>query len=227
VKIDGTTAYEKIDFYQSHRDKILRAASDKKARDAIPTKRGGGTKPNDHAVRIKLDVKLKTRSVKVGQLTVDDIESFAKVRDIDADLPYDKMSESNFKKGVARILKEKGDFKDWGGESRDLSTTRLLLEGKRLTAAFAFKGPGQKGRLTPGKMGKNGDQIQRLARCPAQVFIVQYWNEIDDSVLEQLKSLIQLKSFFEDQKVWYGIIDGQDSARLIAAYPKEFSKTVK
>ncbi len=127
-----------------------------------------------------------------------------------------------FKNGVAAILGEQGPFKDWGGESRDLSSTRVRLGGKRRIAAFAFKGPGQTGKLTPGKMGKNGDQIQRLVRCPAEIFIVQYWAQIDDSVIEQLKALVTLKSYLEDEQLWWGVIDGNDSARLIAAYPKKF-----
>ena len=84
--------------------------------------------------------------------------------------------------------------------------------------------PGVKGKLTPGKMGKNGDQIQRLVTCPADVFIVQYWHVIDDSVLEQLEKLCQAKSFLEDREIWYGIIDGQDSNRLMEAYPKAFGR---
>ena len=49
-------------------------------------------------------------------------------------------------------------------------------------------------------MGKNGDQIQRLVlECPADVFLVQYWNAIDDSVLEQLEKFAQYKSYTEEQ----------------------------
>ena len=125
------------------------------------------------------------------------------------------------------ILNERGSFQDWGGELRNLSSTRLRIKGKRRAAAFAFKGPGKTGRLTPGKMGKHGDQIQRLAKCPAEVFVIQYWAEIDDSVLAQLEQLIQLKSFLESRQLWYGIVDGQDSARLIQAYPKQFKSAHK
>ena len=60
-------------------------------------------------------------------------------------------------------------------DDRTLSSTRLRIEGERRAAAFAFKGPGKTGRLTPRKMGKNGDQIQRLSKCPAEVFLIQYW----------------------------------------------------
>ena len=103
------------------------------------------------------------------------------------------------KKGVAKILGEKGDFNDWGGENHDLISTRLYIKNTRKTVAFAFKGPGTKGKLTPGKMGKNGDQIQRLAKCKtANVIMVQYWGQIDDSVIEQLGD-------FGQNQIVYGI----------------------
>jgi hypothetical protein len=134
------------------------------------------------------------------------------------------MPETTFKNGVARILGERATFKDWGGELRDLSSTHLTISGKRRAAAFAFKGPGTGGRLTPAKFGKNGDQIQRLTRCPAEAFFIQYWSEIDDASFEQLEKLVQLKSYLEGRKLWYGMIDGDDSARLIQAYPAAFSR---
>ena len=73
-------------------------------------------------------------------------------------------------------------------------------------------------------MGKNGDQIQRLIKCPADVFLIQYWAEIGDAILEQLERFAQLKSYLEDRDIRYGVIDGVDSTRLMLAYPKAFSK---
>lgn len=75
--------------------------------------------------------------------------------------------------GMQQVLGEKGKFQDWGGEGNDLWTTRLRLGGKRRATAFAFKSGGTPGKLTPAKMGRNGDQIQRLFQSPADVFIVQ------------------------------------------------------
>ncbi len=150
-------------------------------------------------------------------------ESSKAVKKVPDGLDYVQMAEGEFKHGVAQILGERGSFKDWGGESRDLSSTRLRVAGKRRRAAFAFKGPGKSGRMTPAKMGKNADQIQRLARCPADVFFVHYSAEVDDSVMQQLEQLMTAKSFLESRKVWYGVIDGQDSARLIHAYPRQFT----
>ncbi len=222
-KKDGVTVYEKIEFMQRYRNKILAAAQNKKKREAIPTKRNAGSSKKSVTVTVKIP-KAKNRATPI---TIDDLESFAAVRKVPDGLSYLKMPEKKFKDGLAAILNERGSFQDWGGELRDLTSTRLRINGKRRTAAFAFKGPGQTGRLTPGKMGKHGDQIQRLAKCPAEVFVVQYWAEIDDSVLAQLEQLIQLKSFLESRQLWYGIVDGQDSARLIQAYPKQFKTTTK
>lgn len=119
-------------------------------------------------------------------------------------------------------MRQGGIFKDWGGEINDLFATHLRIQGKRKSAAFGFKGPGVKGRLTPGRMGKNGDQIQRLFESPAEVFIVQHWRDIDQSVLKQMESLAVAKSVLTGAQILYGIMDGQDSRRVYEAYKSKF-----
>ena len=71
-------------------------------------------------------------------------------------------------------------------------------------------------------MGKNGDQIQRLVLCPAEVFLIQYCAQIDTSVLQQLEMLVQFKSYVQETELRYGIIDGHDSSRLVKAYADAF-----
>jgi hypothetical protein len=225
TKIHSRTAYEKIDFYQRNRSKILRLAANSTALERFPTKR----RPQGTEKIIKItNLNLERDLIKARLITIDEIASFAKVKDIPY-LPkqYYRMAERDFKNGVAKILGEYGEFKDWGGEHSDLFSTHIVISEGRKSVAFAFKGPGQKGKLTPGKLGKNGDQIQRLMTCPADVFFVQYWGEIDQSVLEQLEKFAQLKSLFERKTIWYGLIDGNDSARLIQAYPEAFEETVQ
>lgn len=134
------------------------------------------------------------------------------------------MSEKQFKRGVQSIIGEPGKFKDWGGEKSDLYTTRLRMNGKRLGAAFAFKGPGEKRKLVPGRMGKNGDQAQRLFQEEADVFLVQHWREIDSSVIELMRSLAVAKSVTTGKRIWYGVIDGTDSQRICSAYSAQFNK---
>lgn len=74
----------------------------------------------------------------------------------------------------------------------------------------------------PSKMGKNGDQIQRLFRSSASVFLVQYWGQIDGSIAEQMEKIAIAKSVAEGKRIYWGIIDGEDTKRLIAAYSKWF-----
>jgi hypothetical protein len=78
------------------------------------------------------------------------------------------------------------------------------------------------GILTPGKLGKNGDQIQRLFLSPAEIFIVQYHSQIGQSVIEQMKAFATINSVREGKRAWYGIIDGDDTNRLLAANPRSF-----
>jgi hypothetical protein len=120
------------------------------------------------------------------------------------------------------VIGEKGTFKDWGGEKSDLWTTRIRVGGRRRSAAIALKGPGLKSKLTPARMGRNGDQIQRLFTSTAEVFLVQHWREIDESVVVQLETFAKVKSLATGEEILFGTIDGEDSKRLTAAYPKEF-----
>lgn len=87
---------------------------------------------------------------------------------------------------------------------------------------FAFKGPGMQGTLTPKKLGKNGDQIQRLFLSPAEIFIVQYHSQIDQSVIEQMIAFATLNSVRERKRIYYGVIDGDDTNLLLKAYPVKF-----
>jgi hypothetical protein len=218
----GQTGYQKIDFFHDHRKKILSAGADRKVRSKIPTKSNPARGASRETVRVRVDIRAPSRRVRARHITIDEIESFFAVRSADIGTSFTRISETRFKDGVASILGERTKFKDWGGEQRDLASTRVRIGGRRRSAAFAFKGPGKTGRLTPAKMGKNGDQIQRLFRCPAEVFVVQYWRDIDDSVLEQVEKYAQLKALLEGREILYGVIDGWDSNRLIVAYPKRF-----
>jgi len=125
------------------------------------------------------------------------------------------------------ILGEPGVFKDWGGETSDLYSSHARVKGKRQRIAFAFKGPAKKGKLVPGMMGKNGDQIQRLFQEDADIYIVQYHGQIDPSVVRQMQALALARWATTGNQIFYGVIDGTDSERLRLAYPNEFSPKKK
>lgn len=220
TKLGGETAYEKDAFYSQHRDKILSLARDKGRLERFPTK----VRP--HPATVKLEsVQLPRNFIRVRQITIEDVDSFAKARRFRKTPPLTPgpVSEAMFKRGIQRILGEFGKFQDWGGELNDLLTTRLRLSGKRKPAAFGFKGRGQGGKLTPKKMGKNGDQIQRLFMTNAEVFFVQYWGQVDESVPHLMHQLAKAKSASEGNMIYYCVIDGADTQILMQAYPRFFA----
>ncbi len=218
IRRAGQTGYEKDRFYVGRKDEILRYVRNPKAFAKLPTK-----------IRPKIDrdgnvvIRFEKDRVHVRPITVEDIDSFSKVIGVRIERGvYVPMPELHFKKGIKTILGETGDFQDWGGERNDLYSTRLRLFNGRMLTAFAFKGKGTTGILTPKKMGKKGDQIQRLFKSAAQVFILQYWGQIDESVIEQMIAFAEAKSATEGSTVYYGVIDGDDSNRIIKAYPNAF-----
>jgi hypothetical protein len=215
-KINGETCYQKIPFFNQNKSKILALARNSKRRLNYPTKR---KLIQSSIVTIKIDKKYG----KAVRVTIDDIDSFGRVKDIKPSGNISsKISENSFKNGIKNILIEEGDFKDWGGEKNDLYSTRMLINGKRIAVSLALKGPGTKGVLVPAKMGKNGDQIQRLFQTDADLFIVQYWNRIDQSIVEQLEAFAVAKSMMTQKTLYYCIIDGIDSNRIYLSYKENF-----
>lgn len=219
-KINGKYAFIKDPFFSQHKAEIIRLVKNKSAREKFYTK--WNPKVSTSTVIINLPVTKK--DVNIKHITVDDLDSFQKVTEIEL-APESKnqpILEETFQQGLQKILCEKGEFHDWGGEGDDLFSNRLILNGKRVTVVFGLKGRGTKGKLTPKKLGKNGDQIQRLFRGSADVFFVQYWDQIDESVIEQMKLIATAKSYYENRQIYYGEIDGQDTLRIIQAYNESF-----
>lgn len=215
IKGAGGTAYEKDRFYAANRQRILRLATNPVKLAALPTK----TSPRAGTAPVRITV--SGLKVRITQLTCDDLDQFVAVKKITAG-PKRQISEKAFKLGITRIIGESGNFQDWGGEPNDLYTTKVRFEGKRRAVAFAFKGPGTTGILTPKKLGKNGDQIQRLFLSPADIFMVQYHDQVGQAVYEQMKVFATVCSIREGRQIWYGVIDGDDSNRIMAAYPRKF-----
>ena len=218
TKRDGEVAYEQDLFIQAHKAKILRLVDNPSLKKKVATKRNPRPSPG------RVDERVTVASPTPQYVTIDRIDSFAAVHEVPpaATTP---LPEARFKAGLQRILGETGDFQDWGGEQNDLFTSRLLLSGKRRRVAFALKGPAVKGKLQPAHMGKNGDQIQRLFLSPAEVFLIQYHGQVSEAVHAQMETFARDKSNSLGQRVYYGVIDGQDSSRLIAAYQDEFAAT--
>ncbi len=202
VKVGRETGYRKDLFYSTNRAHILHLLTNPKSLSKLPTKTQPRASGENRIVIKGLDRKPNTKEV-----YIDDIDSFRAVKRIKSSAIVGKahIDERKFKLGIQKILGEKGQFTDWGGEKGDLLTSRLLYGGKRITGAFAFKGRGTRGVLTPAKMGKNGDQIQRLFESSAQVFILQYWGSIHERVREQVEGWATLTSLVaEENTILFG-----------------------
>lgn len=214
-KKSGHTAYEKIPFYSKNYKKILDLALNPQKVKKISTKR---TSIPNHYIKIYTDP-----SVKYQQITIDDIDSFKRVRGTLPSVKRSplKLSEETIKSVFKKIIGETGDFKDWGGEQSDLYSTKLRLKNTRISTAIAFKGKATDGKLTPEKMGKRGTQIERLFQEPAQLFLIVYQGQIDPRVVSQMQAFALGKAMLR-QKIYYGVIDADDLNRLFSEYNEFF-----
>jgi len=142
---------------------------------------------------------------------------------VPVELSPPRLPEDEFKRALENILDERSALKDWGGENLDLFSTLLVIGGRRKAVGIALKGPGKTGPLTPGKMGKNGDQIDRLLSQSIDVAIVQYEGPVAPSIFSLLEKLSREKARSETKNIYFCVIDLSDSYRLRLAYTKQFA----
>lgn len=119
--------------------------------------------------------------------------------------------EAEVKAVFAQLLGEPVIPKDWGGEQMDLWTTRLLVDGVQLSAAFLLKGPAKFAPMTVAMLGKNGDQLERLARTAADILVLQHCHEITPPVVSTLRA--HASDYRNPRR--YLIIDGYDTLRIL------------
>jgi hypothetical protein len=72
-----------------------------------------------------------------------------------------------------------------------------------------------------------GDQLRRpvdVRDGHLQEAIAPHWREIDPAVSSLLRDLATAKSAYSQNRlIYYGVINGSDSNRLLKAYPEHFS----
>lgn len=153
------------------------------------------------------------------RVDIGEVEQFASVDFEAAPDALDVMRtvpEAKVKNALARLIGEPTIPKDWGGEQHDLWTTRLRIDGRAHSAAFVLKGPagGSMWRpMTIGMLGRNGDQLQRMASSSAEVLVLQHCHEIRPEVVSMLESLA---SDMRNPRRFM-VIDGYDSHSLMRA----------
>ena len=215
VDHEGLVAYKKIRSLNAVKDQILRFGKSREALNRAEAK-------SLHVATVTVR-KVSEPRARARYLPIDSIDQFSKVKTITNATPLKPLPEAKFKCGLKRIFQENRNFTDWPGERNDFYTDKLKIGGKRYPAAFALKGPGVGvKKAPPGKWGKHGNQIQRLASSPAQVLMLQFEGDIEEYSREQLMKLSQLKAVQDKEDIFFGFIDDADSARLRRAYPHAF-----
>jgi len=156
------------------------------------------------------------------------IDSFEKVRSINhRDIePYVNngffnRDEDTIKRAFAKIIGESFVPKDWGGETEDLFTSRILLFGQRVPTSIIFKGPGKLKRARQTRLshlGARDDQLVRMIRVsPSKLYILQSVKPIANEIIETFEAHIKdLRS--KGNHCYYCVIDGQDTATILYAY---------
>src|SRR5262249_33068164 len=130
--------------------------------------------------------------------------------------PLRAIPEVEIKNAFAEIVGEPMAPKDWGGERSDLFSSRVILDGNRISSAFVFKGPAQFKPMTLAQLGKNGDQIDRLFSEPADLLVLQHCHEITQPVRATMRAYAQQMGNLR----LFCLIDGYDTVRLLRAYKK-------
>ena len=174
-------------------------------------------------IRVRLDE--YTDLPVAARLYVEDIDSFSKVRDVNPGAVADvlkegriELAEEHLQLALEQILNVSFHRLDWGGETNDMYTANVLVNGARTATAFALKGKGCKAReLTIADCGKNGDQLVRLLESPADLFVVQYVGPVSDAVIKDIDGKVEHRRGL-GKPGWYCVIDGQDTARVLRAY---------
>ncbi len=156
------------------------------------------------------------------EVHIDQIDSFEMAQDIPVRRGKPSLNslktvpEAGIKTAFAEIIDEPMVPKDWGGESSDLFSSRVVLGGKRISTAFLLKGPAKFHPMTPADLGKNGDQIGRLFSEPADLLILQHCHEVTAAVRRQMRAYAQQMG----NPRRFCIIDGYDTLRILKAYGK-------
>jgi hypothetical protein len=179
------------------------------------TLRGGSLAPF-------LTPSLELRLEEVTQFSSIDTEWFPSKEELSR---LKQVPERQVKELICRLLGEHTVPADWGGEESDLFTANLLIAGKRHTGAFLLKGPSAYHTMQPKDLGKNGDQIYRLAKIPADVFVVQHCHHIGAAVRHQLEAAALQRYFVAPCRFMF--IDGLATARLLRAHGEWPKSTVK
>lgn len=101
--------------------------------------------------------------------------------------PLKGVPEKDVKKAFADTSVNRSSRKTGGASSSTFRPAEFRSRVGALSAAFAFKGPANFHPMTIATLGKNGDQIDRLAQTAADLIVVQHCHSITAPVVNMLR----------------------------------------
>ena len=156
------------------------------------------------------------------ELHADQIDNFSNICNFNGRLTKKSLDtlreipEKDVKQAFAEIIGEPHVPKDWGGETSALFSTYVTLDGKRISTAFAFKGPSKFRPMAMAELGKNGDQVSRLFSEPADLYVLQHCHQVTNDVRATMRAFSQQMG----RTRLFCIIDGFDTIRILESYQK-------
>lgn len=159
------------------------------------------------------------------RLFIQSIDSFARVRGVNPEQVQDKLSNGFFdipeaavKQAFVQIIGQSYTPNDWGGESEDIYTSFVLLNGERVQTSIISKGTVRRRETHLGDLGSNGDQLERMMRSSSsKLFLIQSVKPIGQDIINSAEAFID-QHRNRGNYCYYCTIDGQDTAMLLFAY---------
>lgn len=204
---------------QGHKQSILAGVHEIRGSTIIAHPLVIGAPSFDHPLNRDINIDLMWHGWSWYEIHPEDIDEFSKIRDVSPPPPEEwrptmsKVPEAYVKQSICKLLKDDAQ-KDWGGEINDHFASAMHLSGERATAAFLLKGPNRFEEMVPRHLGKNADQIYRLATSPSQILVVQHSHSIGEAVRATLRAFAVNPA----SPRRYCFMDGRDTYRLLKAY---------
>ncbi|MFW9959154.1 MAG: hypothetical protein ACFFCT_13870 [Candidatus Odinarchaeota archaeon] len=159
------------------------------------------------------------------RILLEDIDSFSKAVSISPKAAYqvslDSIYEDDIKIALIDIIGERFIPNHSASEKSDLYTSMVVLRGKRVPTAFLLKSmKSVKTMDMKSGLGKRSNQILRLMNEPADLYIVQHTGVINTDVIDHLYAQVFKKATELQKTLYYYIMDGNETARILLGYEK-------
>lgn len=159
------------------------------------------------------------------RLFVEDLDSFAKVRDVNPQLVRHLLPDGRLAAAAGEvllalegILGEPLHPLDDAGGGRGPYATHVVVNSRRIPSAVAIEDARPDGgELTVADCGEGGRDLELLAGSPAELLVLQCGGRVGQDVAEDLGARVRERRA-AGAPALYCVVDGVDTARLLLAY---------